>query len=208
MTKNLEIIEKFLISEDKTLIINQVSDEIGSFYIFVVNELTNKSNKLIFNRTIPEKNIGENDLFGSSNIYIYNITNSKHIEEIMNNTSKKIILTDYKNYKKFKNNHLLVNGYNFEKDIRSFLVKYFNIDDEILIDFCITQPYFTYSETTKYKINNSNYSKDTSVNNANKSILDVRKDIFNAKKSQIDIRKLFLLLKDEAHQKKFSFLTY
>ena len=88
------------------------------------------------------------------------------------------------------------------------LVKYFNINDEILIDFCITQPYFTYSETTKYKINNSNYSKDTSVNNANKSILDVRKDIFNAKKSQIDIRKLFLLLKDEAHQKKFSFLTY
>ena len=33
------IIEKFLISEDKTLIINQVSDEIGSFYIFVVNVL-------------------------------------------------------------------------------------------------------------------------------------------------------------------------
>ena len=90
MTKNLEIIEKFLISEDKTLIINQVSDEIGSFYIFVVNELSNKSNKLIFNRTIPEKNIDENDLFGSTNIYIYNFTNSKHIEEIMNNTQKKL----------------------------------------------------------------------------------------------------------------------
>ena len=48
----------------------------------------------------------------------------------MNNTSKKIILTDYKNYKKFKNNHLLVNGYNFEKDIRSFLVKYFIFSDK------------------------------------------------------------------------------
>ena len=80
--------------------------------------------------------------------------------------------------------------------------------NEILIDFCITQPYFTYSETTKYKINNLNYSKDTYLNNAINFILDIRKDIFNAKKNQIDIRKLFLLLKEEAQRKKFSFLTY
>ncbi len=208
MTKNLEIIENFLLSEDNTLIVNQVNDEIGGFYVFVVNELSNKNNKLILNRTISEKNIDESDLFGSSNVYIYNITNSKHIEELMNYNSKKIILTDYKNYKKFKNNHILVNGYNFENDIRSLLVKYFNINDEILIDFCITQPYFTYSETTKYKINNLNYSKDTYLNNAINFILDIRKDIFNAKKNQIDIRKLFLLLKEEAQRKKFSFLTY
>ena len=75
MTKNLEIIENFLLSEDNTLIVNQVNDEIGSFYVFVVNELSNKNNKLILNRTISEKNIDESDLFGSSNVYIYNITN-------------------------------------------------------------------------------------------------------------------------------------
>ena len=208
MTKNLELIEKFFVSEDKTLIINQINDEIGSFYNFVIDEFSKKNNKLIVSKTISDKNIDNNDLFGISNIYIYNLTNSKNIKEIANNPSQKIILTDYKNYKRFKDDYISINGYNFEKDIRSILINYFNIDNEYLISYCSDQPYLIYSETSKYKINDSKYLKDSYINNDGNLILNIRKDIFDVKKAQINIRKLFSLLKNEVHHKKFNFLTY
>ena len=49
MNKNLQTIQEFLINNDKTLLINQVNDEVGSFYEFAIKELSKKTDIDIIN---------------------------------------------------------------------------------------------------------------------------------------------------------------
>ena len=140
--------------------------------------------------------------------FTLNLTNSKQIEELSKNNFQKIILSDYKNFKKFQKNFLVINGYQNEKDVIYFLKNIYNIKDESLINYCITSPYFILSEATKYKVNKSGYIADAKYKSLNNFILEIRKDIFNLKKSQIDIKKLFSKIKKKTIYKKFNFLTY
>ena len=59
MNKNLQTIQEFLINNDKTLLINQVNDEVGSFYEFAIKELSKKTDIDIINNNIFEKNLKE-----------------------------------------------------------------------------------------------------------------------------------------------------
>tara|TARA_E500000178_G_C17012271_1_gene751157 strand:- start:709 stop:1335 length:627 start_codon:yes stop_codon:yes gene_type:complete len=207
MNKNLQTIQEFLINNDKTLLINQVNDEVGSFYEFAIKELSKKTDIDIINNNIFEKNDFSNDLFENKKIYLYFSTNSKQLDKIANESSKKIIFTDYKNYKKFKHNYDTVNGYDFEKDLNSLIDTHFNVNNGELFNYCVGQPCFIYSELTKFNVNSEKYIIDTPINNTSNFILEIRKNIFNIKKSRIDIKKLYLELKYEAQYKKFSFLT-
>ena len=207
MNKNLQTIEEFLLKSDKTLLINQVNDEIGSFYEFAVKELSRKNDIDIVNNNIFDKNDFSNDLFENKKIYLYFLTNSKQIDKIANESSKKAIFTDYKNYKKFKNKYININGYDFEKDLYTLINTHFNINNGEVFNYCVGQPSFIYSELTKFSVNSENYKMDTPINNTNNFILEIRKNIFNIKKSQINIKNLYLELKYEAQYKKFSFLT-
>ena len=206
---NLKIIEKFLnTDENNTLIINQVNEEIGQFYDLVVKEFSKKIGVKVF--TSVDNNISNtsSDLFGDKKIYLFNLSNSKQIENVAGSNNQKIIFTDYKNFKKFHKKYLTVNGYNFEKDIRFFLKFYFEIDDINLINFSISHPYFIMSEISKYSINKISYRIDQSINSDNSSISQIRKKIFKLKVSDINIKKLFLMHKDEVLYKKFNFLIY
>ena len=206
---NLKIIEKFLnTDENNTLIINQVNEEIGQFYDLVVKEFSKKIGVKVF--TSVDNNISNtsSDLFGDKKIYLFNLSNSKQIENVAGSNNQKIIFTDYKNFKKYQKKYLTVNGYNFEKDIRFFLKFYFEIDDINLINFSISHPYFIMSEISKYSINKISYRIDQSINSDNNSISQIRKKIFKLKVSDINIKKLFLMHKDEVLYKKFNFLVY
>jgi len=207
VNKNLQTICEFILKGDKTLLVNRVNDEVGSFYEFAIKELSKKTDVDIVNKNIFDKNDLSNDLFENKKIYLYFLTNSKQLEEIANENSKKIIFTDYKNYKKFKHDYITINGYDFEKDLYSLIDTHFNVKNGELFNYCVEQPYFIYSELTKFNVNSEKYTLDTPINNTNYFILETRRNIFNIKKSQINIKKLYLELKYEAQYKKFSFLT-
>ena len=203
---NIHLIEDFLKSDDKNLLINQVSDEIGCFYQTVVKEISKGSGIQILYRSDIEIDNSE-DLFGAQKIYIYASTNSKQIEEITKKNRRGIILTDYKTYKKYQKSLITINGYQFKEDLKYFL-KIINIDNTGLYSYCLSLPHLAFSEISKYKINNLNYSSDPVINGIDNFVLNIRKDIYKLKKSDINLKQLFDQLKREVKYKKFSFLTY
>lgn len=207
MKNNIETIKKFIESNNQNLLINQLNEEIGCFYETVIRELSKENNVSVINYVGVNANNNE-DLFSNKKLYLITSTNSRQIEEITSGNSQNIILTDYKNYKKFSKNLVSVNGYDFEKDLRYFLNHYFKISDETIINYCISSPFFVFSEVSKYSLNSKNYNADTRVKEVNNFILSLRKDIFKLKANSIDIKKLFQKLKLEVNYKKFNFLTY
>ena len=210
MTKNnIEIIEQFFSTDgNNTLLITQISEEIGCFYELVVEEIASIYNVKLDKVTNVEYSNSSDDLFQERKILFCHLTNSKQIEELSKNNFKKIIISDYKNFKKYQKKFLVINGYQSEKDIIYFLKNIYNIKDENLINYCISSPHFTLSEATKYQVNKSGYIADAKSKGLSNFILEIRKDIFKLRKSQIDIKKLFSKIKNEAMYKKFSFLIY
>lgn len=202
------LIEKFLTSNEENLIINQVNEEFGLFYLTVVKYFADKRTiSLIVDNN--EESIGiEDDLFGQKKIKIFNLTNSKKLAVTLNLNNKKIIFTDYKNYKKLVSNYNCINGYKFEFDIMSFIKDELKIDNDELLQYCKNNPALIFSETSKYLINNNKYSKDQSLAEEKNHILNIRKSIFEIKRNNLNIKNLYINLKKEADYKKFNFLTY
>ena len=206
---NVEIIKKFFSSnEDKTLLINKIDEDIGCFYELLLKEISSVYQIKIDKLSDSLYSSTSNDLFEERRVLIANLTNSKQIDELSKNENQKIIITDYKNFKKYQNKFLVINGYQYERDIIYFLRNIYNISDESLINYCLSLPYFTVSEATKYKVNKSGYITDAKSKGLDNFILEIRKDIFKLKKSQIDIKELFSKIKSEVVYKKFNFLIY
>ena len=206
---NIEIIKKFFSSnKDKTLLINKVSEDIGCFYELLLEEISSVYQIKIDKLSDSVYSSTSNDLFQERRVLLANLMNSKQIDELSKNEHQKIIITDYKNFKKYQNKFLVINGYQYERDIIYFLKNIYNISDESLINYCLSLPYFTISEATKYKVNKSGYITDAKSKGLDNFILEIRKDIFKLKKSQIDIKELFSKIKSEVVYKKFNFLIY
>ena len=206
---NIEIIKHFFSKdENETLLINQVSEEIGCFYQLVLEEISSHYKIKIDKFSNADYSSTSNDLFQERKVLLYNLTSSKQIDNLSKNEFQKIIITDYKNFKKYQNSFLVINGYQYESDIIYFLKDIYNISDESLINYCLSLPYYTISEATKYKVNKNGYVTDTKGKGLDNFILEIRKDIFKLRKSQIDIKKLFSKIKYEALHKKFNFLVY
>ena len=205
---NINKIENFIINEEnKSLLINQVSDDIGEFYLQVIKNFTEEIGVKLL-KEIDDNNSDTNDLFVKREIQIFHMTSAKNIEEVLKKNSKKIIISDYKNYKKFFNKCETVNGYEFENDIKYYLMDYLKINHEDLINYCISQPYFTNSEVAKFNVNKNNYVVDPLVHEKDNFILRIRKEVYKLNRKNIDAKKLFFILKDEVKYKKFNFLTY
>ena len=161
---NIEKINFFLgQKEDKTLIINQVSEEIGSFYLLVIRYFSKLNNtKLDFNQKVDEGN-DPISLFGDEKLDIFASTSKTILDKIIVSKNKKIVFTDYKAFKKYQKLMECVNGYNYMSDIKYYLEKILNIKERELINFCQSTPSLTYSETSKFLINEENYSKETGI---------------------------------------------
>ena len=202
------LIKKFLISNEGTLLINQVNDEFGIFYLSIIKYYADKQGTKI-NVDDNNETIGaEDDLFGQKEIKIYSITNTKKLAATLDSLKKKIIFTDYKNYKKMNANFNSINGYQFEHDIVFFIRDELKINNDELLYYCKNNPALLFSEISKYLINNNQYSSDQTLMNEKNHILDIRKSIFENKKNNFNIRNLYLNIKKEAEYKKLSFLTY
>ena len=211
MEKSINNIEKIIFflrqEEDKTLIVNQVNEEIGSFYLLVIRNFAKLNNtKLDFNQKIDESNVSVS-LFGDEKLDIYALTSKTSFAKIIENKNKKIVFTDYKIFKKYQKLMGCINGYNYISDIKYYLENILDIKENELVNFCQSTPSLTYSETSKFLINEENYSKETGIFETTNFIVKIRKAIFDSKSSG-DIRKSFLNLKEEVKYKKFNFLTY
>ena len=206
--KNIENISNFLnMEENNYLLINQVSDEIGIFYLHVI-QFFSTSSGININLNADVDNIStNNDLFELKKINVFNTTSTKKIDQILSSDDKSIVFSDYKNFKKYQKNYQTINGYNFSNDLKTFVKETLKIENQSLVEICTKNPQLILSETSKYLLNKDNYLKDMAVDFEVNKILEIRKKIFELKRSD-NIQKLFLAIKEEVNYKKFSFLTY
>jgi len=207
MKNNFDKLNFFFKSKEKELLINQVNEIISSFYIGIIKHIAIRNN-ISISLSGDESKENTGDLFGKSKTDIYNLTNTKKIEVLLQSQEKKIILTDYKNYKKFNRKVLSINGYEYEKDIATFIKDELNIDNMELMNFCRNYPALLFSETSKYLINSDGYINDQLSFNEKNHILELRKSIFSLKKDGTKIKSLFSKIKSEAIYKKLNFLIY
>ena len=209
MNNNIEIIKHFFSSnKNKTLLVNQVSEDIGCFYELLMEEISSIYKIKLEKLSDTNYSNTSNDLFQETKVLLCHLTNSKQIDDLSKSDYQKIIISDYKNFRKYQEKFLVVNGYQYEKDIIYFLKNIYKINDENLINYCMSLPYFTLSEATKYKVNKFGYITDANSKGLDNFILEIRKDIFKLKKSPINIKKLFSKIKSEVVYKKFNFLIY
>ena len=122
MEKRRNNIEKiiFFLKQDKikTLIINQVNDEIGSFYLLLIRDFAKVNNvKLDFKQKVGGGNEGIS-LFGDERLEIFSLPTKNNLERIIGNKNKKIIFTDYRAFKKYQRLMECINGYNYISDIK------------------------------------------------------------------------------------------
>ena len=206
--RSIENIKDFLNNNEANfLLINQVNDEIGSFYLYVIIYLS-KSLGINISFNNEADNISDNsDLFGLKKIHIFNLTSSKKLDNLLLSKEKLIIFTDYKNFKKYQKTYQTINGYNYSNDLKVFIKNTLKIENQNLLEICLKNPQLVLSETSKYLINKDNYLKDESIHIEVNKILEIRKNIFELKKNE-SLQQLFSAIKEEAKYKKFSFLTF
>ena len=203
----ISLIQEFISSNQDNLLINQVNDEITMFYQGVIKHFANYQNIRVID-TNTDAIVAEDDLFGTKTIQTFIITNSNKIDTILGVHSKKIVFTDYKNYKRLHSKFDCINGYQFENDITFFIKNELNIDNDELLNYCKDNAALLFSETSKFLINSNQYSRDHSLIEEKNHVLDVRKSIFEIKRNNFNIKNLYQNIKKEAEYKKLSFLTF
>ena len=204
----ITLIKEFIGSNEETLLINQVNDEIGIFYLGIITYYANNQAVKIDIDTHTDIKISEHDLFGTKIIQIYSVTNTKKLDTLLDVHSKKFIFTDYKNYKRLNSKFNCINGYQFDSDISFFIRNELGINNDELLDYCQNNAALLFSETSKYLINSDHYSSDRSLTEDKNHILEIRKAIFQRKRTGFNIKSLYQSIKKEAEYKKLSFLTY
>ena len=202
------LIERFIKSNDENILINQVTEGCGLFYLNVIKYFAEKYNIRVCVDDNGENILTENDLFGEKAIKVFSITNIKKLTAILSLKEKKIIFTDYKNFKKLNNEYNSINGYELEFDIIFFVRDVLKINNDDLLSYCKNNPVLLFSETSKYLVNYDQYSSDRALEEKENHILNIRKSIFEIKKNGLNIKNLYLNIRKEAEYKKLSFLTY
>lgn len=204
---NIDLIKSFLSSSENHLLINQVSEDIGLFYIYIIQYMASEQNVSVYISDGTANN-NPNDLFGEIKMPIITTSSANKINDILKSEQKTIINTDYRNYKKFSNQVTSINGYDYVKDLKIFLKEILKIENDSLLTYCIETPMFIYSETSKFLINKDGYCSDQLIQKETNFILELRKAIFEIKSKNKDIRNLYDKMKDEFKYKKFNFLTF
>ena len=201
------LLKKFIKSNEDTIVINLIDENITILYLYFIRYFADKQGVKINTNINTETKLIEDDLFGLKQIQIFNVTSQSKLIKAMDMKDKKIVFTDYKNYKRIDSKITKISSYQYENDISFFIKEELNIDNDELIYFCKNNPVLLFSETTKYLINNSQYSKDHSLIEEKNHILDIRKKIFEIKRNNSGIKSLYQNLKKEAKYKRLNFLA-
>ena len=210
MSKNNQVlsIKEFIISNENNILINRANDDISMFYLFVIKYFAGNEGLKININNDKDPILNQDDLFGTKTIQTFSITNAAKLDYTLNTQSKKIIFTDYKNYKRLSPKLNSINGYQFENDIVFFIRNELNINNDELIYYCKNNTALLFSETSKFLVNSDRYSRDRSLIEDKNHVLDIRKSIFEIKRNNFNIKNLYQNIKKEAEYKKLSFLTF
>ena len=203
---NINLIKSFLSSSQNHLLINQVNEEIGLFFTYVIQYMALEQNISVYISDGTKEN-SPNDLFGEIKMPIITTSSANKINDILTSTQKTIINTDYRNYKKYSKKVTSINGYDYVKDLKIFLKEILKIENDSLLNYCIETPMFIYSETSKFLINKDRYCSDQLIQKETNFILELRKAIFEIKSKNKNVKNLYDKMKDEFKYKKFNFLT-
>ena len=87
--KQILLIEKFFNSDEETILINQVNEELGVFYLGIIKYYADKQDIKLSIDDNSEAIIVDNDLFGQKEVKIFNVSNSKKLASILNSHNKK-----------------------------------------------------------------------------------------------------------------------
>ena len=205
---NIRQIKNFITDNNNSkMIINQVSEQIGTFYFNLVNYFCEELDVTIDKEKSFETFEAQN-LFMDKKINLYYTNNLKDVEKIINIKDKTIIISDYKVFKRYIKNILTINGYDYANDINYFIKDELKIANPDILEFCISNPHLTFSEISKYLVNKEGYVKDKTISEKNNFILEIRKELFNLKRNNENIKSVYEGLKKEVRYKKFNFLTY
>ena len=203
---NIEKIKNyFLNKEQKALLINELNENVSAFYEYVIRHFSKKSN-FILDKSI-EVDRQNNNLFELSSVGLFLNSKSDTIKKILSSNSSAIIFTDYKNFKKYSNETININTYEYAMDIKYFVHQELNYQNQSLIEFCINEPGLFFSEISKFEITNKFY-ESLGLKQETNQIVEIRKNIFNLKKNSNNIKDLYENLIAEVRYKKFNFLTY
>ena len=202
----ISLIKEFIRSNEDTILINQINENIKILYLYFIKYFADQQGVEI-NINTETKKI-EGDLFGLKQIQIFSITSQNKLKNALDTRDKKVVFTDYKNFKKIDLKITKINSYQYEKDISFFLKEELNINNDELIYFCKNNPVLFFSETSKYLINKSQYSNDQSLIEEKNHVLNIRKKIYEIKRNNSEIKSLYENIKKEAEYKKLNFLTY
>lgn len=204
--KNLELINKFVEGNSKTLFINTISEEINYFYLHYIEYLTDKFDiKLVQN--IDGNNQTE-DLFEQQKItYMFENIKSK-IDQLKDDNYKKIIFTKYSNYKIYINKYDCINTYQYTFDVKYLLEDIFKINNNNLLNYCQNRPYMVFEEINKYKINQVNHLVNSEANTSLDNLADIRKSFYENKSKKNNLQEQYEIIKKEVLLKKFNFLIY
>ena len=203
---NIEKIKNyFLNKEQKALLINELNENVSAFYEHVIKHFSKKSN-FILDKSI-EVDRQNNNLFELSSVGLFLNSKSDTIKKILSSNSSAIIFTDYKNFKKYSNETININAYEYAKDIKYFVHQELNYQNQSLIEFCINEPGLFFSEISKFEITNKFY-ESLGLKQETNQIVEIRKNIFNLKKNSNNIKDLYENIIAEVRYKKFNFLTY
>ena len=215
---NIEIINKFLKDNTKSIILmSKISEPINLFYELLVQYFAKKNNFLFqiidSNQKIELTN--EPSLFNDKCMYICKFVNLKSAKDglikIKDSPNKYFVFVDYGYYKKNLNKFYQINTYGYKKDMDFFLTHLGNVESwshdkkKAFLNFSYNNAHLFFTELDKSKVNNidflsSEFDSDT--------IQSIRKKIFKYKQEYLNksLPKLYGLIKKEAIIKKFSFL--
>ena len=113
----ISLLKKFIKSDEDTIIINQVNENITILYLYFIRYFADQQGVKINININTETKVIEDDLFGVKQIQVFSITSQNKLSKALDMKDKKIIFTDYKNYKKIGLKFSRINSYQFEKDI-------------------------------------------------------------------------------------------
>ena len=200
----ISLIKEFFKSNENIILINQINEDITILYLYFIKYFADERGVKINTET----KVIEEDLFGEMQIQIFSTTSQSKLKDALDMRHKKIVFTDYKNYKKVDSKITKINSYQYEKDISFFIKEELNVNNDELLYFCKNNPVLLFSETSKYLTNNNQYSNDQSLVEEKNHVLDIRKKIYEIKRNNSEIKSLYQNIKKEAEYKKLNFLTY
>ena len=94
------LLKKFIKSNEDTIVINLIDENITILYLYFIRYFADKQGVKINTNINTETKVIEDDLFGVKQIQIFNITSQSKLIKAIDIKNKKIIFTDYKNYKR------------------------------------------------------------------------------------------------------------